>query len=91
MRTLRKGFTILKSTPLSDGWNKVIALNKYGSAEEYMMRASDEKKVGLSEFTAKQGIATTTKDNGYIIVNDEYYQLQRHYTSLEEPVLIFPI
>ena len=73
---------------MSDGWNKVIAINKYGSAEEYMMKASDEKKVGLSEFTAKERIASSTQGNGYIIVNDEYYQLQRHYTSLEEPVVI---
>jgi hypothetical protein len=84
----RKGFTIVSSKPLSDGWNKVMAIDKNGIAQEYMMKASDEKKAGLSEFLALERNASTSIGQGYIFIDGEYYQVHRDFTSLEEPIII---
>lgn len=88
MRKERIGYTIVSSTPIGDGWCKVVAINKYNTAQEYMMKMWDMVKVGSSEFTAKERNATTTTGNGHIMVDGEYYQLHRNYTALEEPIIL---
>ena len=83
-----KGFIIVKHEPLTDGYSKVVAVNRHGFAEEYMMKTDSVDNVGEKEFKAYEGYASNTNMNGYIKVLDQVYPLHRQYKTLENPTVI---